>query len=351
MAEDGKIGQAKTEWWREFISQVRWFWVYGLPNILAAPFHFRPFMIIYFGLLGILILAFLISVPFFWADLFGALLRDTLAKIGAENSVEMAYQFITSLSAGWLLLIWLAYGALARIWGEPRRKFLHEIEDTAHLTLLRGGGDRISFITRMNLALNSGLGLGPTGKLLTDYLPRSEDEAIRKKAGEIYLAQQPKGVLISAPPASGKTRSAMELITHLDPAMVIVWRRGYSLETHPALPVWKGKLAILADNLEFGASVGEAALPLFLNYLAQRCPRALIVATARQERTPSDMRELAVFHLQEVPLQALLPLAQAVARHESELLEKKRSSREDFETLRRPPWQPGGGFRGDARAL
>ncbi len=266
------------------------------------------------------------------------ILMDILARIGAERSIDMLYQLIMSLYAGWWILILIAIGGLALFWAEPRREFLEKIEKGAKLTVLRGGGDRLSFIERMNRALISGLGLGPTGELLRDYLPRPEDRAMREKVAEIRRQHHPKGVLLSAPPAAGKTRSALELIADIDPALVVVWQRGYKLENHPALPVWKGEAVILADDLALGANQDEPGLPFFLSHLAGRCARGLIIATAREERTPREVRELAVYHLPIVSKKEVLPLAQAVARHESERLGKKVS----IETiLRRWNGHPG----------
>lgn len=313
----GRIVQKEEGFGVEIASRLRWFWVYTFPKLLAGPFQSVVFRGGFFLVFALIAIAFALSVPRLWGDLFRALLTDLLIEYLGENSAQLLVQWLTGLPNGWILLALIGYGALAYFWAEPRRKFLHEVENTARLPILRGGGRRLDFLNRMNRALNSGMGLGPAARILPDYVPRAEDEQLREQAAEIRTNHTQKGFLISGPPTSGKTRTALELIADLNPALVIVWAKGSASETQPALPEWKAFTVFLGDDLAFASASGEGNTPAFLHYLMHRCPRGLLIATARGERVPSDIRDLRVFQLDSVERNSLEPLAEIVARAES----------------------------------
>jgi tetratricopeptide (TPR) repeat protein len=123
--------------------------------------------------------------------------------------------------------------------------------------------------------------------------------------------------LICGPPTAGKTRTALELAYELNPPFVIVWPRDMIVGETPVLPEYKGFFVILADDISLGASPEKSEIPAYLDYIIQRCPQAILIATSRQSLLPEDIRTLAVKPLEVTDRDKLNPLAESIAQAES----------------------------------
>jgi hypothetical protein len=286
------------QWIAELASRLRWFLVRRFPGILAGPFQSPVFLNIYLIVLGIFLIATFLFIPVFWGEFLNRFLTDLWSKYIGIESAKFGVQWITGMPVKLVFLILLVWGLLVRYWARSRHCFLDGIERTAHLEIVRGGGLRFDFLTRMNQVLGS-LAPGPTGEILPEYFHFPEYLSMMDKVQEIRHVGYPKGLLISAPTTAGKTRTALELIADLNPPLVIVWPRETTFSSFPDLDKWNGFLVVLADNLAFGAVSEKEVIPTHLHYLLQRCPHALVIATSRQESLGADIRDLLIFTLSE----------------------------------------------------
>jgi len=135
--------------------------------------------------------------------------------------------------------------------------------------------------------------------------------------------------VIAGPPVAGKTRTAIELVIRLNPPFVLVWPRGRkegpsSFPGGVALPV--PRAVVLADDLPLRPGGEGSSLPEELTALLSACPGLALIATARRDRIPPDVRGVRVVTLQEMSWDPCLEqLAQEVAQAEGRpLAEVKR---------------------------
>ena len=150
-------------------------------------------------------------------------------------------------------------------------------------------------------------------------MPRPEEEEILRFLRERVWGpeKQAFGVVIAAPPVAGKTRTAIELVIRLNPPFVLVWPRGRkegpsSFPSGVALPV--PRAVVLADDLPLSPGGEGPSMPEELTALLSACPGLALIATARQDRIPPDVRGVHVIELREMPWDERLEgLAQAVA--------------------------------------
>jgi hypothetical protein len=293
-----RIRQAYPEWLAELTSQLRWGWVYWLPKMLAKPLRARVVQVGYGAALGVSFFLILIGSPYFWGDFLRNIVNDVWTKFIGAASAQQGLDWLASIYPRTVFAGLLAWGGAARLWAEPRSRFLEAIEEDIGLPILRGAGSRLHFCERVNPALRQTLALGPAGRILPEYTPLPEYTAMLQAARTMGANRFPRGVLISGPSGLGKTRTALELTADLKPAMVVVWNPvGTERESLPKIPRWDGFFTILADSLPFEATAGQTDLPVHLQHLLQRCPRALVIATIREEYLPPDVRSLQVFEI------------------------------------------------------
>ena len=300
------------------VSALRWFWFYTLPMKLAAPFQSKIFLTAYITLMAILGLVFLTPQPKLWGEFLRNLLYDQWTRIAGEKSADQGIKWITSFSSDLILtalLILFGIGMFAILWAEPRRRFFSQVEKIALLKLVPVAGMRIDFLNKIYPM--TGLARGPTGKIQPYYFPFREYPGLLEKARQLRTDRANKGLLICGPPNAGKTRTALELIFDLNPPFVVVWPRELMVNEAPVLPEYKGFFVILADDLSLGASPQKSELPAYLDYLIQRCPQAVLIATSRQSLLPEDIRTLIIVPLETTEIEDWVPLAHRIALEES----------------------------------
>jgi hypothetical protein len=213
-------------------------------------------------------------------------------------------------------------------WAVPRARFWEEME--ARGIRVVWDGEARDFRERLHKAIEFRLGLGPTGRLLHAYVPRPEEEEILRFLRERVWGPEKQyfGVVVASPPVAGKTRTAMELVIRLNLPFVLVWPRGRKegLSSFPsgvALPVRRA--VVLADDLPLRPGGEGSSLPEELTALLSACPGLALIATARQDRIPPDVRGVRVVTLQEMSWNLCLEqLAQEVARAEGRPLAEVR---------------------------
>jgi tetratricopeptide (TPR) repeat protein len=233
------------------------------------------------------------------------------------------------VGAGLTLFALGLLGLGARGWAVPRARFWEEME--ARGIRVVWDGEARDFRERLDEAMEFRLGRGPTGRLLHAYVPRPEEEETLRFLRERVWGpeKQAFGVVIAGPPVAGKTRTAIELVIRLNPPFVLVWPRGRkegpsSFPGGVALPV--PRAVVLADDLPLRPGGEGSSLPEELTALLSACPGLALIATARRDRIPPDVRGVRVVTLQEMSWDPCLEqLAQEVAQAEGRpLAEVKR---------------------------
>jgi len=233
------------------------------------------------------------------------------------------------VGAGLTLFALGLLGLGARGWAVPRARFWEEME--ARGIPVVWDGEARDFRERLDRAMGFSLGRGPTGQLLRAYVPRPEEEEILRFLRERVWGpeKQAFGVVIAGPPVAGKTRTAIELVIRLNPPFVLVWPRGRkegpsSFPGGVALPV--PRAVVLADDLPLRPGGEGSSLPEELTALLSACPGLALIATARRDRIPPDVRGMRVVALQGMGWdERLEQLAREVARAEEQpLAEVKR---------------------------
>ena len=217
-------------------------------------------------------------------------------------------------------------GLWALHWAVPQARFWEAIK--ARGIRVVWDGEARDFRERLHRAIEFRLGLGPTGRLLHAYVPRPEEEEILRFLRERVWGpeKQAFGVVVAGPPVAGKTRTAMELVIRLNLPFVLVWPRGReerpsSFLSGVALPVRRA--VVLADDLPLRPGGEGSSLPEELTALLSACPGLALIATARQDRIPPDVRGVRVVTLEEMSWDPCLEqLAQEVARAEGRSLEE-----------------------------
>jgi len=214
-----------------------------------------------------------------------------------------------------LFLIW----AVGR-WATPRARFWKELE-TRGIRVVWDGEER-DFRERLDEAMGFSLGRGPSECILPYYVSRPEEANVLRILEE-KVWTHPKvgyGVVIAGPPVAGKTRTAMELVIRLNLPFVLVWPRGKKEGT----PFFPGKVAlpvrravVLADDLPLSPGGEGPSIPKELRDLLSACPGLALIATAREDRIPPDVRGVAVVRLREMNWnEDLEALARVVAHAE-----------------------------------
>ncbi|WP_448605285.1 tetratricopeptide repeat protein [Thermoflexus hugenholtzii] len=223
----------------------------------------------------------------------------------------------------WIGLVLLGGWGAGR-WAAPRAQFWEAIEALGVQVVW--DGEEKDFRERLDRAMGFALGRGPSGRLLHEYVSRQEEAEIlrflQERVGDPgRRAYEGYGVVIAGPPAAGKTRTAMELLLRLRVPFVLVWPRGRKGEARPfpggvKLPVpWA---VMLADDLPLRPGGEGPPLPEELTALLSACPGLTLLATARKDRIPSDVRGVRVSELQEMRWdERLEELARAVAQAEN----------------------------------
>jgi tetratricopeptide (TPR) repeat protein len=233
------------------------------------------------------------------------------------------------VGAGLTLFALGLLGLGARGWAVPRARFWEEME--ARGIRVVWDGEARDFRERLDEAMEFRLGRGPTGRLLHAYVPRPEEEETLRFLRERVWGpeKQAFGVVIAGPPVAGKTRTAIELVIRLNPPFVLVWPRGRkegpsSFPGGVALPV--PRAVVLADDLPLRPGGEGSSLPEELTALLSACPGLALIATARRDRIPPDVRGVRVVALQGMGWdERLEQLAREVARAEGQpLAEVKR---------------------------
>ncbi len=233
-----------------------------------------------------------------------------LLRASFKESAEITERLIQN--GGPILgVILLGWWGLSR-WAAPRARFWEEIEGRG-LRVIFPSGHRADLLEEAARILP--LGLGPTGKLLPIYIKRKEEEAIRRLLGE------GQHVVITAPPAAGKTRTMLEIAIDLDSPFILIGTREVSQIPFPrgiSLPAPWALLLVDDVALRPGGEPWPDPLPSLRHY----CPGLRILATVRSDRLPPNLRSARIVELKEIPLEDLRELVQQVAEAEG------RSSRE-----------------------
>jgi tetratricopeptide (TPR) repeat protein len=344
--EGDKMSNRFGQWWKNFLaesySRLRWIFQFALPRGIVWPFR-KPFFDIIYSLSLAALVLFYIPVSPVRNFIEKAMLDFWKNYVGEGSAAELG-NVIGLFHSEWvlpILLVLIVWGLIAWLWARPRQQFFDEIRE-AGIIVLRGPGERSAFLNRIQREGISGLGLGPTAKLLQTYIPQKEDPILREK---IRAIQQSKGtlsgLLITGKATSGKTRTAMELISGLRPSLVFIWRQGLEGKDLSNLHKWMGSGIIFADNLLLKSTGGENPLPDMLSRLLGQCPGLQLVGTIRKERLPEDRRGLEFVELGEIEQDYpyLIALAEEVALAESA---KKRIRISKEEILHRFNGHPGG---------
>ena len=286
----------------EASSWLRWIWHYHIPVWIGWPFGYALFRVIYFLALIALLTPVIPYVPL--QDFLGQAVFDLWKKnIGETSSVGLE-KIIVNIRNEWILpilTILVVWGLLVWLWASPRQQFYKAIRN-AGIIVLRGPGERLSFLNRLRKEAISGIGLGPAAKILATYIPRKEDALLRECMHNLQSKSQQTtrgefGVLITGQPIAGKTRTAMELIFNLNPPIVLVWPHGIEIKRLITFNKWQKSSIVFADNLTLSQTGGENPLHVTLLRLLQDCPHLLLVGTIRKERLPEDHRGLEAIEL------------------------------------------------------
>jgi len=312
-----RIRQAMGDLLAEIYSWLRWIYHKNLPSWLSAPFRFPIINILYILAITALILFYLPSGV--WPDLIRQVLHDIWVKNVGEGSVPALTALLAGFQTHWglpVIGVLFAWGLIAWRWAWPRQNFYKTLED-AGVVVLRGPGERLLFLNRLFEHGVGGLGRGPSARILPTYIPRDEDTYLRQRMRALRHHRRDLGVFVTGPASSGKTRTAMELIAALRPALVLVWPRGGETSSWQRLPTWRIQAIIIADNLGRAASGGDVPLPASLVQLLQQCPRLLLVGTIRKDMLTKDLRGLEAVELIEMDKAHLQVLANEVAKAES----------------------------------
>jgi hypothetical protein len=230
------ITQAWHDLWSELYSWSRWFYLYLLPSWLSFPFQFSAVRILYALALLALVLVYIPIGPFrFFIQ---ESMVDLWKKLIGENSASALSTLLQSFPAGWVLLsliILVVWGLIVVFWAWKQHRFFKLVQE-AGIKIVPGPGRRSSFFDRLQKTGVSGLGLGPTARLLPIYVTRKEDALLRKRISAYKKERLNFGILITGIATSGKTRTAMELIADVTPTLVFVWPRALSISTGLNVP-------------------------------------------------------------------------------------------------------------------
>ena len=307
---------------RRLRSRLFRLWIYDLPLLLASLVQGRgepvPLVLLITGI--VLFLVGLFPLPVSDSE---PLVEFPLGPFRIVLSISALARY--GMGLGFVLIgagivIWMAGR-----WGASRAGFWRALEDLGVRVVWDGEAE--GFRERLDAAMGFALGRGPSGRLLPLYVPRrEEEEALRILQEHVWGSEkQAYGVVIAGPPAAGKTRTAMELAIRLNPPFVLVWPRWRKGEARPfpggvKLPVpWA---VILADDLPLRPGGEGTSLPEGLMDLLWACPRLALLATARTDRIPLDVRGVRVVELQAMGREDCQGLAQAVAEAEGRRVEE-----------------------------
>ena len=211
-------------------------------------------------------------------------------------------------------------GWVAGRWAAPRARFWEALEALGVRVVW--DGEEEGFRERVDEAMGFALGRGPSGRLLPAYVRRQEEEeALRFLQKHVWGPEkQAYGVVIAGPPVAGKTRTAMELALRLNPPFVLIWPRGKKEGVRPLPSEMKlpfPRAIVLGDDLPLRPGGEGPSLPEELKDLLSACPGLALIATAREDRIPPDVRGVRVVVLQEISWdERLEKLAQEVAEAE-----------------------------------
>jgi tetratricopeptide (TPR) repeat protein/predicted transcriptional regulator with HTH domain len=314
-----KITQAWQDLLSELYSWLRWFYVYLLPSWLSFPFQFSAVRILYALALLALVLVYIPIGPFrFFIQ---ESMVDLWKKLVGENSANALSTLLQSFPVGWVLLslvILVLWGLIVTFWGWKQYRFFKLVQETG-IKIVRGPGRRSSFFDRLQKAGISALGLGPTARLLPIYVTRKEDAVLKERISAYKKERLNFGILITGIATSGKTRTAMELIADVTPALVFVWPRALSISTGLNVPAWNGSAILFTDNITLSVGGGDVPLSAPMLQLLQDCSRLVLVGTIRRTLLSEDLRGLESIELSEIqPSEpALHELAQFVESAES----------------------------------
>ena len=290
--------------WRRYLCQLGW------------PLRTRGGLTLYVLILVALLLLILPTLAPI-AKLLGALAKD-LNLEETWNELQALLKTLSDECVQALLALLLAYGLLA-LYLEPRRRFWVALREIPSAKVVRGGGPRDALLTRLVREGGIRLGLAPKTELDPFYTPRADDASWRREARACRKTGK-VGLLIVGDPVAGKTRTALELVVALKPPYVIIWHTPDAESDFAAaqkLPTRAGgRAAILADDLLFSFEGGHPRLPRPLEMALERMPRAVLVATAREERAPREAPRLIRCTLKPVPSQELGALVQRVVERE-----------------------------------
>jgi tetratricopeptide (TPR) repeat protein len=286
------------------------FWIDHLPRLLASLTREGATI---FPIAGILFLL-ITFAPWILIPLRVGSIQISLGLI--QFSIDVRQLAPHGLWIGFMLfLIW----AVGR-WATPRARFWKELE-TRGIRVVWDGEER-DFRERLDEAMGFSLGRGPSERILPYYVSRPEEANVLRILEE-KVWTRPKvvyGVVIAGPPVAGKTRTAMELMIRLNLPFVLVWPRDKKEGTpffpsKVALPVRRA--VVLADDLSLSPGGEGPSIPKELMAFLSACPGLALIATAREDRIPPDVRGVAVVRLQEMNWNAdLEALARAVAQAE-----------------------------------
>jgi tetratricopeptide (TPR) repeat protein len=286
------------------------FWIDHLPRLLASLTREGATI---FPIAGILFLL-ITFAPWILIPLGVGSIQIALGLI--QFSIDLRQLAPHGLWIGFVLfLIW----AVGR-WATPRARFWKALE-TCGIRVVWDGEER-DFRERLDEAMGFSLGRGPLERILPYYVSRPEETNVLRILEE-KVWTHPKvgyGVVIAGPPVAGKTRTAMELVIRLNLPFVLVWPRGKKEGT----PFFSGKVAlpvrravVLADDLPLSPGGEGPSIPKELRDLLSACPGLALIATAREDRIPPDVRGVAVVRLREMNWnEDLEALARVVAHAE-----------------------------------
>ncbi len=239
-----------------------------------------------------------------------------LGLLELSLSLQELAQYGVPVGLGLVVLALLGWGI--GHWAAPRALFWEAIKDRGITVVWYG--EKEDFREHLDEAMGFALGRGPSGLILPDYVPRPEEEKFLSLLKNDVWGRPKKayGVVISGPPAAGKSRTAMELLSRLNLPFVLVWPRGQvNGRPYPSgmkLPV--SQAVILTDDLLLKPGGEGPSLPEGLANLLHCCPELALIATARKDRIPPDVRGVHVVELQPMGWDECKELAQKVAQVE-----------------------------------